>query len=114
MAIKRIKLDSTLSTNSYLLELLKQGNARKEIIVLADYQESGRGQGTHSWHSERGKNLLMSLLLFPAFLSASKQFHLSRMASQAICDILVLEDLICIKVNRRIPFGQHLRIWVIH
>lgn len=30
----------------------------------------------------------MSLLLFPAFLSASEQFHLSRVASLALCDTL--------------------------
>ena len=46
------------------------------------------GQGEHSWLSTRGENLLMSLLLFPAFLSASRQFHLSRVASLALCDAL--------------------------
>ena len=31
---------------------------------------------------------MMSLLLFPAFLSASCQFHLSRVVSVAICEVL--------------------------
>jgi BirA family biotin operon repressor/biotin-[acetyl-CoA-carboxylase] ligase len=30
----------------------------------------------------------MSMLLYPAFLSASAQFHLSRMVSLALCDVL--------------------------
>ncbi len=34
----------------------------------------------------------MSLLLFPAFLSASRQFQLSRVTSLAICDTLQLEN----------------------
>ena len=57
-------------------------------MVIADYQEAGKGQGANSWHSLKGENLLMSLLLFPAFLSASRQFHLSRVVSVAICDVL--------------------------
>ncbi len=58
------------------------------MVVTADYQDSGRGQGNHSWHSNPKENLLMSLLAFPAFLSASDQFHLSRLASLALCDTL--------------------------
>jgi len=83
-----IKYDSLTSTNSVLAELLRQQTLEEGTVVIADYQESGRGQGDHSWHSRRGENLLMSLLLFPAFLSASMQFHLSRVASLALCDAL--------------------------
>ena len=85
-------MDSIASTNAYLSGLLKEGEVRDELVVTADYQESGKGQGDHNWFSSPGKNLLMSLLLFPAFLSASKQFLLSKLVSLAICDVLVLED----------------------
>jgi BirA family biotin operon repressor/biotin-[acetyl-CoA-carboxylase] ligase len=88
MHIKWIKLSSTHSTNSYISGKLKQGDAKEELIVLADYQDAGRGQGTHAWQSESGKNLLMSVLLFPAFLSASQQFYLSILTSLSICDQL--------------------------
>lgn len=87
-----IRLESAISTNSYISALLKQGKAQEELVVIADYQEEGRGQGNHSWHSDKGQNLLMSMLLFPAFLSASRQFQLSRMVSLAICDVLAEED----------------------
>ena len=83
-----IKLGSVSSTNSYISGLLAQGQVRDPLVVVADFQEAGRGQGSHSWHSREGQNLLMSLLLFPAFLSASDQFHLSRVVSLAICDTL--------------------------
>ena len=83
-----IKLDSVDSSNSYVSELLKHGKAAGELVILTDYQETGKGQGSNHWHSQKGENLLMSILLFPAFLSASQQFHLSGMASLAICDLL--------------------------
>lgn len=83
-----IKHDSVTSTNSLLSDLLKQKQVGEGDIVIADYQHGGRGLGDHSWVSNREENLLMSLLLFPAFLSASEQFHLSRVASLALCDTL--------------------------
>ena len=88
MGVKWIKLDKTGSTNSYIVELIKKGKGVEELVVIAEYQEHGRGQGSHLWHSRKGENLLMSLLLYPAFLSASEQFQLSRVASLAICDTL--------------------------
>jgi BirA family biotin operon repressor/biotin-[acetyl-CoA-carboxylase] ligase len=86
--MKWIKLDSVDSTNSYVSGQLRSGEAVEEMVVIADFQESGKGQGDHKWESQRGKNLLMSVLLYPVFLSASEQFHLTRLASLAICDFL--------------------------
>jgi len=36
-----------------------------EKVVVADYQTAGRGCATNSWESERGKNLLFSILIHP-------------------------------------------------
>lgn len=83
-----IKYDTVLSTNTSVSELIKQRTLEEGTVVVADYQEAGRGRGDHSWLSNRGENLLMSLILFPAFLSASEQFNLSRVASLALCDAL--------------------------
>jgi len=83
-----IKHDSLTSTNSYLSDLLREGDPAEGTVIIADYQDAGRGVGGHSWSSKRGENLLMSMLLFPAFLSASEQFQLSRVASLALCDVL--------------------------
>jgi len=88
MGKRWIKLNNVSSTNSYVSTLLSQEGVREPIVILADYQESGKGQGSHTWDSNRGENLLMSLLLFPAFLSASSQFRLSMVASLAITDTL--------------------------
>jgi BirA family biotin operon repressor/biotin-[acetyl-CoA-carboxylase] ligase len=88
MRSRWIKHDSLTSTSSFLSDLLKHQDLEEGTVVIADYQDAGRGQGEHSWESARGENLLMSILLIPAFLSASRQFHLSRMASLALCDAL--------------------------
>jgi len=83
-----IKLDQVDSTNNWISAYLKKEANHGELVVLADYQESGRGQGDNSWVSRKGENLLMSMLLFPEFLSASDQFQLTRMASLALVDYL--------------------------
>ena len=88
MHLKRIHMGSVGSTNGILSERVKSAPAREEMVVIADYQENGRGQGDHHWHSAPGENLLMSVLLYPAFLSASDQFHLSRVTSLALYDTL--------------------------
>jgi len=90
---KRIHLVSVDSTNRYLSDLLKAGTTSEFTMVTADFQENGRGQGDRDWNSQPGENLLKSVLLFPAFLSASGQFHLSRIASLAIVDLLKKLDL---------------------
>jgi BirA family biotin operon repressor/biotin-[acetyl-CoA-carboxylase] ligase len=86
--LKWIQLLSVTSTNSYLQQLVRKGESRRETVVVADFQEHGRGQGDNAWQSEKGKNLLMSVLLFPEFLSASMQFQLSVVTSLAVCDTL--------------------------
>jgi BirA family biotin operon repressor/biotin-[acetyl-CoA-carboxylase] ligase len=88
MEIRWIRHDKLASTNLFLSEMLKHQKPGEGLVVIADYQESGKGQGANTWHSHTGENLLMSLLLFPAFLSASHQFHLSRVVSVAICEVL--------------------------
>ena len=93
MAVKKVGLVQVSSTNRYISDLLKENSGRDQIMVVADYQESGRGQGGHQWHSMPGENLLTSLLLFPAFLSASDQFHLTRVASLALIDTLKILNL---------------------
>jgi BirA family biotin operon repressor/biotin-[acetyl-CoA-carboxylase] ligase len=88
MEIRWIRHDKVTSTNQLVREMLKHQKPKEGLVVIADYQEAGKGQGVNSWHSREGENLLMSLLLYPAFLSASYQFHLSRLVSVAICEVL--------------------------
>lgn len=79
-----IHIDETDSTNRWLREKETTDN----IAVVADYQTAGRGQGTNRWESERGKNLLFSMLLHPKEIAANRQFHISMAVSLAISEAL--------------------------
>lgn len=84
MEWKIIHIDETDSTNRWLRE---QGG-EDDVVVWADFQTAGRGCGTNHWESERGKNLLFSMLIHPQQVPVSKQFHLSMAVSLAICKAL--------------------------
>jgi len=58
------------------------------FVVIADYQTAGRGCGTNTWESERGQNLLFSVLLPPEGVAAADQFVLSMANALALHDAL--------------------------
>jgi BirA family transcriptional regulator, biotin operon repressor / biotin---[acetyl-CoA-carboxylase] ligase len=72
-----VQLQSVDSTNNFASQYLKQGNIEEGTVILAVHQTSGRGQGSNTWVSEKGLNLLFSIILKPDFLPAYKQFYLS-------------------------------------
>lgn len=86
-----IFLTEVESTNNYANQLVLSKAAEHGTVVLAQHQKKGKGQQGNSWESEAGKNLLASIILFPDFLSAAKQFYLSKVASLAIVDFLKTE-----------------------
>jgi BirA family biotin operon repressor/biotin-[acetyl-CoA-carboxylase] ligase len=79
-----IHIAETDSTNRWLRGRGGEG----DMVVVADYQTAGKGQGTNSWESERGKNLLFSVLYHPQRIPANRQFHISMAVSLAIADAL--------------------------
>ncbi len=81
------------STNNYANQLVLSKAAEHGTVVLAQLQNMGKGQQGNRWESEAGKNLLASIVLFPNFLSAAKQFYLSKIASLAIVDFLKNETI---------------------
>jgi BirA family biotin operon repressor/biotin-[acetyl-CoA-carboxylase] ligase len=85
---KFIFLDEVESTNNYANQLVLSKAAVDGTVVLAQHQKNGRGQHGNSWESKAGKNLLASIILFPTFLQATKQFYLSKIASLALVDFL--------------------------
>ena len=83
MEYEVIHIDETDSTNRWLKE-----HGEGCMVVVADYQSAGRGCGTNKWESERGKNLLFSVLLHPAGMRARDQFRISMAVSVALCEML--------------------------
>lgn len=81
---KMMRLNETDSTSSYLRKLCQTQPVDEFTTVVADFQTAGRGQRGNSWESEKGKNLLFSFVLYPAFMEARSQFLLSQIVSLAI------------------------------
>lgn len=79
-----ITLDATTSTNDYLLSL----NTERDLCVVTDYQSAGKGMGTNVWESERGKNLLFSLLVHPLWLGIQKQYLMSMVQAVSLWEAL--------------------------
>lgn len=87
MDFKVVHIDETDSTNRWLRDYaLSQPEG--DYVVVSEYQTAGRGCGTNSWESERGKNLTFSLLIHPTEITADCQFRISEAVSLALCETL--------------------------
>ena len=76
------------STNTHTANLLKNNDLPEGTIIYTNYQSAGRGQTGNRWESEDGKNLLISLVLFPSMINPAGQFLISMSVSLGICDFL--------------------------
>ncbi|MBO5932146.1 MAG: biotin--[acetyl-CoA-carboxylase] ligase [Bacteroidaceae bacterium] len=82
--IKRHRLQTVHSTNSFLREL-NGGDASFDMeLATTEFQTVGRGQKGNSWESEKSKNLLFSILLHPVYVQPSKQFCISEAIALAV------------------------------
>ena len=98
MDCRIIHLDETDSTNRWLKAHRTLPDYDGNIVVWADYQTDGRGCGVNTWESQRGKNLLFSVLLRPVDVTAKEQFLVSKAVSVALCQLLSqYADGFCIK-----------------
>jgi BirA family transcriptional regulator, biotin operon repressor / biotin---[acetyl-CoA-carboxylase] ligase len=77
------------STNSHALGLLKKSKPQEGTILCTNYQSAGRGYSGNNWESEDGKNLLISIILYPSFLKPEDQFLISMAISLGVCDFLM-------------------------
>ena len=83
-----VHLDEVDSTNNYLHSLVRKQKPEEGSVVIAEFQLGGRGQMGNGWFSEKGKNLLFSLLIYPDNVEANAQFIISRIASLAVKNTL--------------------------
>lgn len=103
----RIHLDTVDSTMQYLARPELSACEDSFIVVTADYQTAGRGQKGTSWESEKGKNLLLGLLLRPTFLHPQEQFYLSEICALAMVETLdTFADGFTIKWPNDIYYGD--------
>lgn len=83
-----IEIEETGSTNLYASDLLRSKEIPEGTVISAFRQSSGRGLGSNSWESEAGKNLTISIILYPSFLPIEKQFMLNKVVSLGVYDII--------------------------
>ncbi|MBL7901182.1 MAG: biotin--[acetyl-CoA-carboxylase] ligase [Bacteroidia bacterium] len=76
------------STNSYAMQLLKNVKPKEGTVVYAGAQTQGRGQRSRVWDSEPGRNITMSVILFPSFLELKNQRFLYQMTALACYDTI--------------------------
>ena len=72
-----IELQSVDSTNNYALSQIHANMAQPGTCYFAHEQTSGKGQRGKSWATERGTNIILSIVVKPDFLQTFQQFQLS-------------------------------------
>jgi BirA family transcriptional regulator, biotin operon repressor / biotin---[acetyl-CoA-carboxylase] ligase len=82
-------LDSIDSTNTYCRTMLNGDVQPPEgLVVQAGKQTNGKGQMGNVWHTEEGKNLTFSCIVYPRFLAPTEQFQLNIAVSLALISVL--------------------------
>jgi BirA family biotin operon repressor/biotin-[acetyl-CoA-carboxylase] ligase len=76
------------STNEYAIELLSKSTPPEGTAISTPDQYAGRGQIGSKWESEPGKNIALSVILYPGFLAARDQFRLNIAISLAVYDFI--------------------------
>lgn len=81
-----IRLPELTSTNVAAQKLLATTKPSEGTVITAVRQTAGRGQAGSKWESEDGKNVTMSVILYPHFLEVSRQFWLNRAVTLGVRD----------------------------
>lgn len=76
------------STNNVASDLLRKKELPEGSVIYTDFQTAGKGQPGKKWESEAGKNLLLSVILYPLSVSPMEQFLLSITISLGLCDFI--------------------------
>lgn len=91
MDFKVVHIDETDSTNRWLRDngqTVEDNSPGAVLVVTAEHQTAGKGCGSNSWESERGKNLTFSMMTHPEQIPASRQWQISEIVSVALCEAL--------------------------
>jgi len=85
---KVIFLPQCHSTNDQLAEMARIEKLPEGTVLYTDHQENGKGMRGNKWDAEKGKNVLLSLLISPKGLLIRDQFYLNLIISLAVSDTL--------------------------
>lgn len=79
-----IELESVDSTNNYAANLINTTKVLDGTVIMAHYQNSGRGQMGSEWLSNPGENLMCSIIYRTNQLAATESFVISKIAAIAV------------------------------
>lgn len=79
-----IELQSVDSTNNYARQQIHAGLAQYGMAIFTHEQVAGKGQRGKVWATEKGSNIILSLLVKPQPLQLTQQFQLSACAAVAV------------------------------
>lgn len=105
-----ITIPETDSTNRFAHDWLSQNETFEHgTAIMSFYQTAGKGQKNNHWESERGANLLTSVILKMDFLEASSVNLLNQAVAISICDFLQQQCGVDFKVKwpNDIMHGEH-------
>jgi len=97
--MKLVKLNAINSTNTYLKQLAKEIGTSNWTVVSAEFQTYGRGQVQTKWMSDKGKNLIFSILIKFEALKIKNQFYLNCAISLGIFEALKKYSLPQLKIK---------------
>ncbi|QNF32302.1 biotin--[acetyl-CoA-carboxylase] ligase [Adhaeribacter swui] len=103
-----VYLPACPSTNTIASELLVKNKATEGCVVVTDHQTAGQGQRGNTWEADPDKNITLSVILKPVFLSTSQQFYLTMCVSLAVLDTAqsIIPEIIKIKWPNDIVAGD--------
>lgn len=87
-----VALQETESTNLVARQMAPPKSPHTLIVISSDYQTAGRGE-SGGWESERGQNLLFTLVCAPIFLKPRQQFAMSELMAITLRDTLLAYQL---------------------
>lgn len=79
-----IHFDQLPSTNAHAAYLLSKSKPSEGTVISTDNQYDGKGQLSNKWESAPFKNVSLSVILYPTFLTAQDQFRFNQAVSLAI------------------------------
>ena len=86
MLFRIFSFSEVTSTNLLALDLAAKGQP-EGLVIVADYQTSGRGKPGRKWISPAGKNLLFSLLLKPS-ITPDRAPLITQIACRSVASVL--------------------------
>ena len=97
--MKIIKIDAINSTNDYLKYTISPDKKKSTILVYTFNQKMGKGQRGNKWVSEPGKNIALSLAVFPKNFMVENLFFMNIFTSVFLFKFLESQKIKNLKIK---------------